>query len=171
MNRELTLSAVEINSIFQNMSRDLLNKIPANIKDFFIQIADKNYDFKYDKTLKLNEQKIMPKTKGILALIYRDYICNDLERKNYINECNKILNVQNNNNTSDFSNLFKKNKTTEHNHLEIDFSSLDYTESTMEETKSEHLNKIPKKNMPLIQNENQSIFRRILDMLKNFFRF
>ena len=78
--KELSEAAVEINSIFENMSIDLLNKIPIDFRNFFIEIASENYKFEYNKTISLNEQELLPKTKGILALIYRDYLCDELEK-------------------------------------------------------------------------------------------
>ena len=89
--KELSEVAVEINSIFENMSIDLLNKIPQNFKEFFNKIASKDYKFEYDKTISLNEQRLLPKTKGILALIYRDYLCDEIEKENYNKEYNRVL--------------------------------------------------------------------------------
>ena len=89
--KELREAAVEINSIFENMSIDLLNKIPQNFKEFFNKIASKDYKFEYDKTISLNEQRLLPKTKGILALIYRDYLCDEIEKENYNKEYNRVL--------------------------------------------------------------------------------
>ena len=71
----------------------IFDKIYAIIKNrskkfkiFFIRIASKDYKFEYNKTISLNEQKLLPQTKGILALIYRDYLCNDEEKINH--NCN-----------------------------------------------------------------------------------
>ena len=89
--KELSEVAVEINSIFENMSIDLLNKIPQNFKEIFNKIASKDYKFEYDKTISLNEQRLLPKTKGILALIYRDYLCDEIEKENYNKEYNRVL--------------------------------------------------------------------------------
>lgn len=89
--KELSEAAVEINSIFENMSTDLLNKIPKSFKEFFTEIASKDYKFEYDKKISLSEQKLLPKTKGILAIIYRDYLCNDIEREKYKKECNRVM--------------------------------------------------------------------------------
>lgn len=88
---ELKNSAVEINAIFDNLSDDLLEKIPPHLKDFFKQIASDNYHFEYDKTKTLDEQNLMPKTKGVLALIYRDYICNEKEKEVFIEKYNTFL--------------------------------------------------------------------------------
>lgn len=91
--KELSESAVEINSIFDNMSTDTLKKIPKNFRDFFKKISSETYSFQYDKSKSLEEQQLLPKTKGILALIYRDYLCNEIERQQYIEKCNKVLNI------------------------------------------------------------------------------
>ena len=89
--KEIREAAVEINSIFENMSLNLLNKIPLNFKLYLKNIESKNYKFEYDKTKKLNEQKLLPTTKSLIALIYRDYLCNDIERYNFNKKYNKIL--------------------------------------------------------------------------------
>ena len=83
MEQELSEIAVEVNSIFDNMSIDVLNKIPQNIRDFFKKNASTTYNFKYDKTKGLEEQNIKNRTKGVIALLYRNYICDEAERKEY----------------------------------------------------------------------------------------
>lgn len=107
--KELSEAAVEINSIFENMPIDLLNKIPQNLKDFFNEIASKDYKFEYDETIKLNEHKLLPRTQGILALIYRDYLCNEIEKEEY----NQIIMLKKqekyNNNTSLKSEITENN--------------------------------------------------------------
>ena len=92
MEQEINEVAVEINSIFNNMSIDVLNKIPLKIRNFFKNNASSTYSFEYDKTNSLNEQNIKDKTRGIIALLYRDYICDDVERKEYNEIYTKFLN-------------------------------------------------------------------------------
>ena len=75
ISKELSEAAVEINSIFENMSIDLLNKIPKNLQDFFCKIASTTYTFNYDKFKTLKEQNLKPETQGIIALIYSNYLC------------------------------------------------------------------------------------------------
>ena len=88
--KELSESAVEITSIFNNMTDETIKKIPIDVINFFQEISSKDYFFQYDKTKKLNEQRLLPKTKGILAVIYRDYLCDDMEKKDYIEYCKKV---------------------------------------------------------------------------------
>ena len=89
--KELTETAAEINVIFDNLSIEILNKIPINVKEFFENIASNTYCFEYDKTKTLNQQELKPKTKGIIALLYRDYICDEAEKQEYIQEYNMYI--------------------------------------------------------------------------------
>lgn len=110
MEQEINEVAVEINSIFDNMSIDILNKIPLKIRDFFKDNASSTYSFEYDRTKSLNEQNIKDKTRGIIALLYRDYLCNDVERKEYNDIYNEFLNKQEEEKRTLYNpnNMFKK---------------------------------------------------------------
>ena len=83
MEQDLSEVAVEINSIFDNMTTDVLNKIPLEVQEYFKEIASKSYTFTYDKSKRLYQQNIKDKTKGIIAALYRDYICSEDERREY----------------------------------------------------------------------------------------
>ena len=89
--KELSEAAVEFNSILEYTSEDLKNKIPKKFLDFLQSIQSKNYKFEYDKTKKLDEQKLKPKTRGLIALVYQDYICNEAEKEEYIQKSQKII--------------------------------------------------------------------------------
>ena len=130
--KELSEAAVEINSIFENMSIALLSKIPENFRNFFIEIASENYKFEYNKTVSLNEQKLLPKTKGILALIYRDYLCNELEKERYNKEYTRVilLKEQEKNEKYDPNNLFKA-KITENNCSDINILPTEYKKTSL----------------------------------------
>ena len=89
--KELSEAAVEFNSILEYTSEDLKNKIPKKFLDFLQSIQSKNYKFEYDKTKKLDEQKLKPKTRGLIALVYQDYICNEAEKEEYIQKSQKLI--------------------------------------------------------------------------------
>ena len=89
--KELSEAAVEFNSILEYTSEDLKNKIPKKFLDFLQSIQSKTYKFEYDKTKKLDEQKLKPKTRGLIALVYQDYICNETEKEEYIQKSKKII--------------------------------------------------------------------------------
>ena len=89
--KELSEAAVEFNSILEYTSEDLKNKIPKKFLDFLQSIQSKTYKFEYDKTKKLDEQKLKPKTRGLIALVYQDYICNEDEKEEYIQKSQKLI--------------------------------------------------------------------------------
>lgn len=80
---ELSKIAVELDGIFDNMPIELVNKIPKDLIKTLNGIKHTSYQFNYDNTKTLKEQKISPKTKGILAYLYKEYICDDIEKKQY----------------------------------------------------------------------------------------
>ncbi len=92
--KELAETATEINIIFQNFSNDILNKIPKSVQEFFEKIASPSYNFEYDKNKTLAEQELKPKTKGVIALLYRDYLCDENEKQKFIQEYNLFLDKQ-----------------------------------------------------------------------------
>lgn len=89
--KELSEAAVEFNIILKYTSEELKNKIPKKFLDFLQSIQSKNYKFEYDKTKKLDEQKLKPKTRGLIALVYQDYICNEAEKEEYIQKSQKLI--------------------------------------------------------------------------------
>lgn len=90
VSKELSETAVELNEILKNTSPETLNKIPKKIIKFMEDIASDTYKFEYDKTKTLEEQNIKPKTKGLLALIYKDFLCDEQEKQEYINHVVKV---------------------------------------------------------------------------------
>lgn len=129
MEQEINEVAVEINSIFDNMSIDVLNKIPLKIRNFFKNNASSTYSFEYDKTKSLNEQNIKDKTRGMIALLYRDYVCNDAERKEYNDIYTEFLNKKEEEKRTLYNpnDIFKKadNKICENNY---DTENINYLE-------------------------------------------
>lgn len=90
--KELSEAAVEFNCILKYTSEELKNKIPKKFLDFLRDIQSQSYKFKYDKTKKLNEQELKPKTRGLIALVYQDYLCNEADKKEYIQKSEKFFN-------------------------------------------------------------------------------
>lgn len=146
--KEMSEAAVEISNIFENMSLELNNKIPQSVKDFFEEISSKTYKFQYDKTKKLSEQNLSKKTKGIIAILYRDYICNEKEKEEYIREYNKILSK-----------------------LEMD-KQIKYAPNNIFKNKiKEEFSENKNENMQLLEyEEKESFIKKIFNKIKNFFR-
>ena len=94
MNNTTTKAKVlrEVDYILQNLPYEIKNKVPSNFKKSIVDNMDINYIPELlDKSKPLDEQKISEETKKILALIYRNYIVSEEERKQLIIEENKIV--------------------------------------------------------------------------------
>ncbi len=78
----------QISEILNYVEKDLINKIPENLINYINQNKSKDYDWKIDTNLPLEKQELLQKTKEILTVIYRDYMCNASERE----ELDKTLN-------------------------------------------------------------------------------
>lgn len=81
---ELSEAAVEFNCILEYTEEKLKKKIPQNFLDFLKEIQSNTYKFEYDKNKRLSEQNLKPKTRGLIALVYKDYICDEDEKKEYL---------------------------------------------------------------------------------------
>lgn len=91
MSKELSEAAVELNTILEYTSPDVINKIPKKFLTFMKKIASTTYQFKYDTSKPLEEQNIKPKTKGLIALIYKDYLCDEQEKQEYLNTVSRVM--------------------------------------------------------------------------------
>lgn len=69
----------EIDDILNMMPVQLTNKIPINFRNMIS--AKKSVDYKPNITEPFEEQELMEETIIILGLIYRDFLCDEEERK------------------------------------------------------------------------------------------
>lgn len=79
--KEFAEASAEINEILKYMPDEELKKIPSKLREFFREVASKDYVTNINPDLPLDEQDIKEKTKDIIALIYRNYWCSEEERK------------------------------------------------------------------------------------------
>lgn len=70
----------EIDEILSFLPSEYVLKIPLKLREFFHKAADDNYVSKIDPYKRLDEQELLPKTKTILTILYRDYWCTEEER-------------------------------------------------------------------------------------------
>ena len=91
ISKELSEAAVELNTILEYTSQDVIDKIPKKFLAFMKKIASANYQFKYDTSKPLEEQNIKPKTKGLIALIYKDYLCDVQEKQEYLSTVSRVM--------------------------------------------------------------------------------
>lgn len=89
--KELSNAAVEINSLLDNVSEEVLNKIPKKFIEYLKDIESYDYYFEYDTSKTIDEQNFSDEALKLIGLIYKDYLCTENEREDY----NKILNEYN----------------------------------------------------------------------------
>ena len=89
--KELSEAAVEFNCILKNASREVREKIPSEFITFLKSIESKTYKFKYDKRKSLKEQELKLETRGLIALVYQDYLCDEEKKKQYLKKCSERM--------------------------------------------------------------------------------
>lgn len=81
-NIEYSNSLYQINEILKFIEPNLRERIPKKIISYFENNKSQDYSWNIDRELPLTEQELLPTTKEILTVLYKDYICNDIERIN-----------------------------------------------------------------------------------------
>lgn len=150
--KEFAEASAEINEILKYMPKEEVEKIPSKLREFFKEVASKDYVTNINPDLPLDEQEIKEKTKDIIALIYRNYWCSEEERK----ELDQKL-IENDRKFEEElrekynpDNIFKNNVTT---------------------TKKEELEvKEEKIEQSLVVQETEKWYQRFLDMVKRWFK-
>lgn len=117
---EYKVSITEVLYILKYLPNSLTSNIPTNFLNFLNNNSIPDYNPDFDLSKGLDNVKLKNKTKILLAIIYREYICSEQERSDY----NKIL-TQNENeyqiklkekyNINDIFNETKKEKTSDNN--------------------------------------------------------
>lgn len=78
----ITQISCEVEEVLAHTKRELVEKIPNNVRKFFIENSKDvtEYKAKYNPDISLEEQDLLEETKGILTLFYRDYWCTEEEK-------------------------------------------------------------------------------------------
>lgn len=79
MKIEYRQALFEVYKILENTDEEIINKIPEKFMKFVKENMDTNYKFELEKGKELIKQNLKDETKQIIALIYRDYICDEKE--------------------------------------------------------------------------------------------
>ena len=79
-NIEYSNSLYQINEILKYMEPNLKARIPKKFISYFENNKSQEYNWNIDKSLPLEKQDLLPTTKEILTVLYKDFICDDMER-------------------------------------------------------------------------------------------
>lgn len=149
--KEFAEASAEINEILKYLPKEEVEKIPSKLREFFKEVASKDYVTNINPDLPLDKQQIKEKTKDIIALIYRNYWCSEEERK----ELDQKL-IENDRKFEEElrekynpDNIFKNNVTT--------------TKKEEPEIKEEKIEQ------SLVVQETEKWYQRFLNMIKRWF--
>ena len=104
----------EVLEILKNIEEDDYLKIPQEKIEVFKEFSNKEYDFKFDPNKSLDEQNVSEIARTVLAILFRDYIATEEQKRkilNYQKKAEKILEAEKREKYS-YENLFKNNKPT-----------------------------------------------------------
>lgn len=87
-NVEYMNSLYQISEILKYITPTLKARIPKKIISYIESNKSKDYSWKIDKTLPLEKQELLPTTKELITVLYKDYMCDDIARA----KLNKVLN-------------------------------------------------------------------------------
>lgn len=111
----------EVYVILKSLGKEITDKIPPRFMNLIEENMDKDYIFILDDNTPIEEQNLSNEALGLISLIYRDYIVSDEEREKIKAEEKKRreeVQVELSQKYS-YENLFKKNKTTAEEKVEI----------------------------------------------------
>lgn len=134
-------AVAEVLDILNHTKIEDVKKIPPKVITHLQQHSSKTYIPNLDHTKKLKDMNLKPKTKALICLIYREYFCDEKQRKEYDKRIIKSkIDYQKDLQTKyDTNNLFT--------------NKLSKKQKTMQET-------------TLVKNKEKSFYKKILNMFK-----
>ena len=84
--KEYSEAITEVLDIIKHLDEDQIEQIPLDFIKNLKERQSTTYVPNIDYTKPLQENKLKCKTKVILAIIYRDYLCNEEEQKEFDNQ-------------------------------------------------------------------------------------
>lgn len=76
-------AVAEVLDILNHTKKEDVKKIPTKFITYLQQHASKTYIPNLDHTQKLKDMNLKPKTRALICLIYREYFCDEKQRKEH----------------------------------------------------------------------------------------
>lgn len=134
----------EVYTILQELNEEEYNKIPPELLNAIEQNRNIQYDYELDVELELKHQPMLPETKAILFNLFRDYLATPVQK-------GKIIKMQ--------KEERKRNELKKQQQHDTDVFA-----SKRKENLNQPLNEV----MQVVEYK-ESIFKRILNKIKEFF--
>ena len=152
--KEFAEASAEVNEILKYFPKSKVEKIPLKLRGFFEKSASRDYIVKIDSNKTLDKQEnIKEKTTDLMTIIYRNYWCNEEERK----ELDKKL----------IENDIKYEE-----ELKKKYNPNDIFKNNVEEKKIENNQEKEageRENNLNIVEQKESIFKRLINKIRNIF--
>lgn len=91
MKKNIKKAFAEVNDIVMHSETAIQEKIPSNINKLIKDNMDTNYEIQIDYSKNINDQELLSETRDIMAIIYRDYLCDERERIELIEKNKQLL--------------------------------------------------------------------------------
>lgn len=138
---------VEVDEILNYLSIDDLNKIPEEIRKLIKDNKDTEYEWHYDGTKPLKEQNVNRDTIAFLSYLNMEYLLNE-EQKELMKQIHE----------------FNEKKLEEEKNIKYS------TENIFKNKSKQNLNEINNTHNNQLIEYKESLFKRILNKLKSFFK-
>ena len=83
VSKEYSIAATEILDILNYLPTDIVKKVPSKLVEFFKVVSVEDYKPQFDYSQGLENVKLKEKSRALLAMIYRNYLCYEEERKEF----------------------------------------------------------------------------------------
>ena len=140
-------ACMEVSTILRYLDTEEYNKIPKDVIEVIEKNKNTEYIFEIDKNVDLKEQKLLKETKAILFNLFRDYLSTPKQKEIIIKMQREERNKRNEIKKQKYFNtsIFKKQK-----HKKYEKTNNDIRD--------------------IIKVEEDNLFLRIVNKIKNFFK-
>ena len=152
--KEFAEASAEVNEILKYFPKSKVEKIPLKLRGFFEKSASRDYIVKIDSNKTLDKQEnIKEKTKDLMTIIYRNYWCNEEERK----ELDKKL----------IENDIKYEEELKKKYNPNDIFKNNVEEKKIENNQEKEAGEM-ENNLNIVE-QKESIFKRLINKIRNIF--
>ena len=144
VSKEYSISVTEVLDILKYLPENMVSKIPDKFMQFLKENSIRDYEFKFDYSQGLDKLPLSNKTRALLAMIYRNYICSEEERAEY----DKIL---------------IENERRHQNELKEKYNPDDIFKNNKDAEKEENIN------MQLVEYKEPKWYKKIFNSIVKFF--
>lgn len=83
VHREYEEAMTEVVEILEHTKKEEIEKIPPKFMEYLRKYSSKKYVPNLNHAQKLKDMNLKPMTKALISLIYREYFCDEMQKKEY----------------------------------------------------------------------------------------